>query len=271
MRDLIRWGRKTLREFLEGILIVAKLLRPRDRLLLAFAVIGDILEEIPTRRDFLNNLYGFYPKEYSRNNYLQAFYRSRKTGNIEKVIKKGEPYWRLTGKGKRRLIRDFPLLKFRDRPWDGKWRTVIFDIEEKSRDERRYLREKLRELGFGMLQRSVYISPFDVAEDLREYFAEQKLGERVYVLEAKRLFAEDEGALAEKVWSLEKINDEYEKLLDRWERGRNLKGEAKKNLFREIKSRYLEILASDPFLPEELLPRDWVGDKVRKLLLSFPS
>lgn len=247
---------------------MAKLLRPQDRLLLALAVIGDLLEELPTKRDYLNVIYGFYPKEYNRNNYLQAFYRARETGDIRKIIKDGEPYLRLTAKGKKRVVRDFPLLKWRERPWDGKWRAVIFDIEERERGRRDYLRGRLLELGFGMLQQSVYISPFDVAEDLREYLEAHRLDGKAYVLVADRLFAGDDKALAEKVWSLDKINSEYDKLLAFWERSTALKSEPRESLLRKIKSGYLEILAADPCLPRELLPHYWVGDKVKGLVLS---
>lgn len=250
---------------------MAKLLRPKDRLLLALAFIGNLVEEIPTPRDYLDAVYGFYPREYRRNNYLKAFDRSLRTGNIRKLIKDGKPYWRLTTQGKKRLVRDFPLLKWQSGSWDRRWRVVAFDIKEKEKDRRRQLRGKLLELGFGMLQKSVYISPFDVAEDLREYLEGQGLGEKAYVLVADSLFAGDDRDLAEKVWSLEKLNEEYDELLAIWERGESLGEEPREDLIRKIRSRYMEILAADPCLPQELLPEIWMGGKARRLVLSFSS
>ena len=69
--------------------------------------------------------------------------------------------------------------------WDGKWRIVIFDIPEKLRRGRDALREKLKDLMFYELQRSVWIHPYPcntqinfIVEffDLRRYV---RLGELV--------------------------------------------------------------------------------------------
>jgi phenylacetic acid degradation operon negative regulatory protein len=183
-----------------------------------------------------------------------------KTGYLEKVIKNGEPYLRLTGVGKNALVRDFPIFSTRRKKWDGKWRIVYYDIPEKDKNIRKQLREKLWELGFGMIQKSVYISPFDVAEDLREFLIAQGLGDSVFVSVAKGLFVGDVKILAEKVWRLERLNEEYFKLYQKLKKGGN---------FREIFLEYEDILRRDPCLPSELLPDDWMGDKVYLEIKNF--
>ena len=50
--------------------------------------------------------------------------------------------------------------------WDGKWRIVIFDVPEKMKRAREALREKLRELGFKELQKSVFIHPFECKDEI---------------------------------------------------------------------------------------------------------
>ena len=40
------------------------------------------------------------------------------------------------------------------RPWDGSWRLILFDLPENQRDSRRKLRQKLVASGFGCMQRS---------------------------------------------------------------------------------------------------------------------
>lgn len=52
--------------------------------------------------------------------------------------------------------------------WDGKWRVVMFDIPEKSRNFRTILREHLWELRFYKLQHSVFISPYPCEKQLVE-------------------------------------------------------------------------------------------------------
>lgn len=56
---------------------------------------------------------------------------------------------------------------------DGKWRIVVFDIPEKKRHGRDALREKLCELGFYELQKSVLVFPYPCQDELDfliEYF-----------------------------------------------------------------------------------------------------
>jgi DNA-binding transcriptional regulator PaaX len=51
--------------------------------------------------------------------------------------------------------------------WDKKWRVVIFDIPEKKRSARYYLKDKLDNLGFIQLQKSTYIYPFSCEDQIR--------------------------------------------------------------------------------------------------------
>jgi len=45
--------------------------------------------------------------------------------------------------------------------WDGKWRIVMFDIPETKRDARVGFTRKMQEMGFQILQQSVWIHPFE--------------------------------------------------------------------------------------------------------------
>jgi len=50
--------------------------------------------------------------------------------------------------------------------WDKKWRLVMFDIPETQRLARRVLKEKLDEIGFASIQKSVYIYPYPCHNEL---------------------------------------------------------------------------------------------------------
>jgi len=52
------------------------------------------------------------------------------------------------------------------REWDKKWRIVIFDIPEKKKVAREVLRDKLNQLGFFQLQKSVFIYPFECQREI---------------------------------------------------------------------------------------------------------
>lgn len=247
---------------------MSKLLRTQDRILLLLGVAIDLFDEIRDPLGLFSSgyeeFYGWVPTRFKKHNVKMSLRRALKTGYIEKIFKNDQSYLRLTGRGKKKLVRDFPLLMLQKQKWDGKWRLVFFDIKEATRKVRDQLRRKLKELGFAQFQQSVYITPHDFAEDVREFLESHGLAENVYVLVTSDLLAGDEKALAEKLWRLDKINEEYRKIIKFWEK----EGQARrrKKIGREIRSRYLETLALDPFLPKKLLPSDWCRGEVERLL-----
>lgn len=50
--------------------------------------------------------------------------------------------------------------------WDRKWRVVIFDVPEDEREARDALREHLESMGFFVLQRSVFVHPFNCQDEI---------------------------------------------------------------------------------------------------------
>jgi len=86
----------------------------------------------------------------------------------------------LTEKGKlKALTYHFEKIRIESGKWDGKWRLVAFDIPEKIREGRRALREKIRELGFYELQKSVWIFPYECKNEIN--FIVEFFGLRKYV------------------------------------------------------------------------------------------
>ncbi len=52
--------------------------------------------------------------------------------------------------------------------WDKKWRIVFFDIPEKQKGQRDGFASKMRQLGFKVLQRSVFVHPFPCREEVAQ-------------------------------------------------------------------------------------------------------
>lgn len=79
-----------------------------------------------------------------------------------------ERYAEITPKGKKYLekvaLDNMKISK--PNKWDKKWRIVIFDIPEKYNNLRDVFRNKLYELGFVQVQKSVYVHPFPCSEDI---------------------------------------------------------------------------------------------------------
>ena len=252
---------------------MAKLLKAKDRILLGLALLGDAWDDVRLVGGLVthlySNFYGWTPVKFRKQSFYESISRMVKTGYIEKIIKNNKPYLRLLSAGKKKLIRDFPILELQGRKWDGFWTIVVFDIAEISRYKRDLLRRKLLEIGFGMYQRSVYISPFDFTEDLKEFIEHYQLP-NVQVFRAKEMIGERREERMAKIWPLEKLNEGYEKIIEKAEEIERLpKGKPRENKLRQLRNFYLDILLSDPFLPKELLPKDWLGEKARKIVLSF--
>jgi DNA-binding transcriptional regulator PaaX len=73
----------------------------------------------------------------------------------------------LTDKGKlRALTYHFQTIKIERENWDKKWRIVIFDIPEKIKRARDALRDKLKEIGFYELQKSVFVFPYECKNEI---------------------------------------------------------------------------------------------------------
>lgn len=256
---------------------VKKLLKTQDILLLGLSGGLDLFEEIKDPFSLVSksyeNMYGWIPEQYKKHNFNHLVWRNIKTGFIERIEKQGEIYIRLTSQGGKRITRDFPLLSLQKRKWDKKWRFVIFDIQEVNKNAREGLRKKLKELGFGMIQKSVFISPHDVIKDLLEFIEHLRLGESVYVFETSTLAVDDLMELANKVWKLDGLNEKYKYIVDKAQEIKNSHlttiRDRVNSLNKSLKSEYLGILLQDPFLPKEMLPSNWFGYEAKKLIKNL--
>lgn len=251
-----------------------KLLRSKDILLLILAGIGDLAQEVKDPLHLLSSsyesMYGFVPRRYKKSNFLQTVVRNLKTHDIEKVLKDGKVYLRLTSMGKTKVYRHFPILSL-TRKWNKHWIIVVFDIEEKTKIVRNRFRDKLKSLGFGMLQKSIWISPLEIGEDMREVIESIGLSKNAYVMQVSGFIFGDPKELVRQIWHLEKLEEEYIRLKSRLDTLNQLiknrddrikKSEAKvRNKYiydlarkkREAMREHLEFIALFPPLPKELL------------------
>lgn len=177
----------------------------------------------------------------------------KKDGLITFKLRYRKPYPILTTKGKLEIKTKLAYKKFDD--WDGKWHVVLFDLPQNERKYRLLLVEELLHLGFAPLHRAAYISAHPVAKTIERLANHWGIRQNLSFLTASKL---DEEKNLTKCWALDKINNKYKdyiKMTQRFQRHARLWPIQAKWL----EQTFAEIYATDPHLPNELLPKDWVG------------
>ncbi len=168
----------------------------------------------------------------------------------------------ITKQGLERLNGLFPKY-YKERPWDGKIYLVAYDIPEEQRAERDKLREHLKKIGCGMLQASVWLTPYNPREVLQEFIKEKMLGGAVIISDVGKDGSIGQMTVKElvvKVYDLHQISEDYEDFLQEFRRKKGGNITPSQAAFR-----FFAILNEDPQLPFELLPLDWKGDKAYEL------
>jgi len=116
----------------------------------------------------LYKLKRLYEKEKSRKYFSQFIYYLKKRGYI-KIKNLGQKKGViLTKKGSEKVLKMKFKMKERKKRPDGKYQMVIFDIPEKKNKLRNLFREYLQMLGYRMLQKSVWVCPYDVYKETEE-------------------------------------------------------------------------------------------------------
>lgn len=201
-------------------------------------------------------MYGFVPEKYKRKSLYTTASNLKNEGNLDSN-KRG--FFSLTQSGKEFTFNKFPVLRYINKPWDGKWRIVGFDIEEENRNVRDLLRSWLVKYGFGMIQKSLYVSSRPFENDIGAFLSSNRsLFRNVYIFVSESFFVENRENFLDKIFSLEELNLKYSALLGKIRGGKENRDE----IIRE----FLNISGKDPFLPKELLPEDFKRLEVWKTL-----
>jgi phenylacetic acid degradation operon negative regulatory protein len=175
------------------------------------------------------------------------------------LVDYSKKFLKITEAGKKRLFALLPSYD-EERAWEGKIYLITYDIPETRKKDRDILREYLRKIGCGMLQASVWLTPYNPKGVLREFLQERKLYGWVIISDVGRdgsIGGKDIKELVTEVYNLEKINKQYRDFLKRVEE--------KKERQEILSLLFLSILMDDPQLPFELLPDDWEGERSYKV------
>jgi phenylacetic acid degradation operon negative regulatory protein len=157
--------------------------------------------------------------------------------------------------------------------WDGVWSLVAFSIPEENRRLRYVLRDRLRWLGFAPLYDGMWISPHDRLSEVASQFAELSI-RTTTIFRAQIVSSTSEAGLPQQAWDLDALRSQYQQLIDmllplgnRIKNGMVSPEEALKGRTRLI-SIWQGFLATDPDLPDEILPPDWPRTQARQLFIE---
>lgn len=183
----------------------------------------------------------------------RAFVFLKQKGLIE-TINEEQTLPTITAAGQKRLSSLLPHYDEK-RFWDRKIYLITYDLPVKKNKERKYLRNYLKTLGCGLLQESLWITPYNPKKLLEEFIKKNGLEEDLILISTlgkggtigNMTFAD----LIEKVYRLSEINSKYNQFLAE---AKSSPADNNRLIFK-----YLSILENDPQLPFELLPNNWLG------------
>ncbi len=121
---------------------------------------------------------------------LQVFYslltRLKNQGLIEKLENSKGTLWKITTAGFNRftLIKDKKALY--DIESDGKLKIIAYDIPEKERSKRLWLREVLKMMNFKMLQKSLAVGKSKIPENFLEDLRKRRMLSYVHIFEVTK-------------------------------------------------------------------------------------
>ncbi|MEX1052278.1 MAG: PaaX family transcriptional regulator C-terminal domain-containing protein [Patescibacteria group bacterium] len=250
-----------------------KKIKLTDILLLSIAGFLDIFQEMkdPGRlfSSYYQNFYGFVPDRWKRQNYYALVAKLIADKKISKSIKNNHVIYQITTKGFTHLQKKRLLLNNQKRKWDKKWRIIIFDIEEENRNTRDLLRIKIKELGFGLLQKSVWVSPYNVFPYLKKFINDNGLKNKAVLIESQKISIKNY-EIADLIWPIKKIENNYRsiyKKLTQIKKSTTNKKKIKilKKSFDKTYKELVNQILKDPHLPKELLPKHWPQEKTIKI------
>jgi len=223
--------------------------------------VGEGFEEWAYKNGFLRQI-----QELERGGFLEG---DSQNAGVRRVM-------RLTQKGVMRALGGTDPVEIWDRPWDGEWRMVLFDLPEERRGLRNSLRKELRAARFGCLQGSVWISPHSIEDRIRGMRKNSGDQSRTLLFFSGRpCDGAGDADLVNAAWDFEKIGSAYREYRHHLKQIPEAGGNERErllqwgNIERKLWKRCMSL---DPLLPRTLWPYGYPGEKAwRERLRALKS
>ncbi|MCZ7568197.1 MAG: hypothetical protein M5U01_06375 [Ardenticatenaceae bacterium] len=166
--------------------------------------------------------------------------------------------------------------------WDGRWRLLSYHIPDELSPLRARLRQELGWIGFGRLDSSLYVAPYDYTHELNDLFGTLDVRDHIDLFTAEYRGPGTDQDIVRRVWDLESLNAAYADFLAAW----RPRFEADQAAFADpshpgptleecfvrrfmLVHEYRVFPFIDPDLPVALLPADWLGTEARVFFQAY--
>lgn len=166
---------------------------------------------------------------------------------------------KITDEGKKLALEDVDPEESWNSNWDGKWRTISFDLPKAANRERKQLNSWLKKHRFGHLQGSLWISHRDYSDWIQEIENRKVDPCAVIFLECVPIGNETNSEYSSRAWPFSKINQCYAEHIKFLREKSPSQFPSPLAWFEAESKLWNAAFERDPFLPNEILPNPYKG------------
>ncbi|MDF7801604.1 PaaX family transcriptional regulator C-terminal domain-containing protein [Pontiellaceae bacterium B1224] len=210
--------------------------------------------------------------------YHNSMSRLRKAGLLVHHHDDGKlPHLKLTEQGHNFLPNYLFPEKLWNTHWNQIWYTLIFDVPEKERHYRDTLRGFLKRLRMGCLQKSVWITPRDIRPEYDDLEQAANIHAVSYLFESRTVLHHETEEMVLDAWNFDHLSELHERYMNVFNSNLQRLEETDHDpsalmiLLRNEAEAYIQCMRSDPLLPNELLPKGYLGKDVYQLRKQIRS
>ncbi len=209
---------------------------------------------------------GCYPNTHA---FQSSVDRMRKQGLLTVSKSDGSlPELKLTPSAISSLPPYYAPEKLWNKRWNKWWYVLMFDVPEKNRSYRDTLRKFLKQMRCGCLQKSVWVTPRDIRPDYDDLNRAAAVDSVAFLFESRTVLGFGDQSVVREAWNFNKLNQLHESYIQFAEenlsklQNENPVEEEVLQLLRMDNQAYSQAMLSDPLLPKELHPEEYIGMRV---------
>lgn len=203
--------------------------------------------------------------------------RAVKNELVLKSKDKGEVSYQLTELGRSMIdtwwatMSDYKAkLPLQRQPWDTVWHLAIFSFPNSKQSERDELTGFMQRLGYGILNKGVWISPYDYSKEITQKVGSLEINEYIHLLSAQIEKEQKNSSIESSVWEISSLRQRYAALIVKIDatqcKAEELTAAQTLGILHELGLEFMELISEDPQLPLEILGNWPARDCVKKFI-----